>query len=109
MRLSDLHRRNDLCAKGQLALYHLLGYGCIIKTKRGWWASNETRHDLVGEWSNMMLVQPTLGPHKSAKEALAAYERARGELRSTTRTIRQPKHDKDGGDKAARAKGESQW
>lgn len=81
-----MNRRDDLCSKGQSALYYLSDYGCVVRTKRGWWASNEKRTDLIGEWASIMLAQPTVGPYKSAKQAHTAYEQAHAKIRERIAT-----------------------
>jgi hypothetical protein len=77
VKLSDFHRRDDLCKKGQSALYYLADYGAIIKVGKGWWATNDRRWELVGVKPNQELFQPTLGPLKSAKEAAVAFAKAK--------------------------------
>jgi hypothetical protein len=49
------------------------GVGAIIRRDEKWYATNDVRYDLVGVSPNTDLVQPTLGPFKTEKEAMACY------------------------------------
>lgn len=76
--LKHYTRRDDLCAEGQTALYHLKDYGSIIRiTGKGWFCTNDVRRYLVGVAPNDQLCQPTLGPFKTAKAACEAREAAK--------------------------------
>jgi hypothetical protein len=73
MNLKDFTRRDDLCPKGVTKLYFSKEYGVILKVDKGWFASNDSRWNLIGVEPNENLSQPTVGPFDSAKEALAEY------------------------------------
>jgi hypothetical protein len=57
-------------------VWHAKGFGVIVRRKKEYWISNDTRWKLIGHVPNSELCQPTLGPFKSRKEALTAYEAA---------------------------------
>jgi len=50
------------------------GVGSATKIKSGWMASNSSYQD--------MLIAPIVGPFKTAKEAIAAYEKERHRVRA---------------------------
>jgi hypothetical protein len=52
------------------------GTGCLVKRGERWWASNDTRWQLVGVSPNDDLIMPTVGPFKSKKVTLANYNTA---------------------------------
>jgi hypothetical protein len=80
LKFSDFIRRDDLCHKGQSRVLYCKDHGSIIKVGNKWYASNDVRRELVGVTPNAELVQPTVGPFKSAQEAFEAYEGAISEL-----------------------------
>jgi hypothetical protein len=75
-KFSDFVRRDDLCHKGQSRIYYFKDHGVIVKVGKGWWASNDQRRELIGVSPKGDLVQPTVGPFKSARDAYEAYETA---------------------------------
>jgi len=77
VKLGEFKRRDDLCKKGQTAVYLLVGYGAIIKVGKGWYGTIDPRWELVGVKRSHELVQPTIGPLKSAKEAAEAFAKAK--------------------------------
>jgi hypothetical protein len=79
--IKSYERRLDLATKEQPDLYYMPDYGSIVCVAgQGWYCTNDCRSDLVGKVPNDQLVQPTLGPFKSATEAVAAREdRHRGQ------------------------------
>jgi hypothetical protein len=60
-----------------VSVRHAKDYGVIIQRKTGWWASNDTRWDLVGMGPNEELVQPTVGPFPTLRAAYEAYVSAK--------------------------------
>ena len=75
MDFSAFAKRDDLCKKGQSRILYAKDYGVIVKTSKGWFASNDIRWELIGIAPNADLIQPTIGPYSSAKEAHAVYKR----------------------------------
>ena len=75
MRIKDFKRRDDLCSKGQTRVMHAPDIGYIIKAKNGWYATRDERTWLVGAVDNSELEQPTVGPYKSAQEAMEVFDR----------------------------------
>lgn len=61
---------------GVLAVWHANDYGVVLRRRSGWWASNDTRWDRVGVDPNADLVQPTVGPFATQREAETAYDTA---------------------------------
>lgn len=78
MRIKDFKRRDDLCSKGQTRVMCAPDTGYIIKAKKGWYATRDERIQLVGTVDNCELEQPTVGPYKSAQEAMEVFERKLG-------------------------------
>lgn len=73
MKFNAFQRRDDLCSKGQSRLLYCPDYGTILRDQKGWWATNDIRYHRVGVEPNDTLVQPTLGPFKTAQDAFRAY------------------------------------
>jgi len=78
MQIKDLKRRDDMCPKGASKLYYSPSTDSnrglvILRRKDGWYATQEHKLDLVGFFENSKLAR-TLGPFKSAKEALKAWD-----------------------------------
>ena len=73
LHFSDFVRRDDLCKGEQSRVLYCSGVGTLVKNKQGWYASNDTRLELIGVVPNAELCRPTLGPFKTAKDAFAAY------------------------------------
>lgn len=69
----EFQRRDDLCKPGQSRVLYSKDEGYIVKTRKGWFATNDLRLELVGTASVSDLCQPSCGPHKTAKEAYDAY------------------------------------
>ena len=86
MKFSELHRRDDLCKKGQTVMYYGPDYGVVVKVGRRWWASNDQRRELIGVESKEKLARPTVGPFSTAKEAHTAYESAREKINGSAGT-----------------------
>ena len=78
MQFRDFVKRDDLCHKGQSRCLYKNETGAIIKIKHGgWYATVDIRRELVGIKSNNEMVQPTVGPFNSAREAYEAFKQAR--------------------------------
>jgi len=60
-------------AADAISVRHAKDFGVIIQRKAGYWASNDTRWDLIGNDPNESLVQPTVGPFKTPLEAFQQY------------------------------------
>ena len=68
--------RRDLLSShpGLTAIRHAKDWGVIVQRgRRGWWASNDIRWDLIGVQPNTELASPTLGPFKTFEDAFRAY------------------------------------
>lgn len=86
MKFQDFEKRDDLCHKGQSRLLCAKNVGAIIKVGKNWYASHDPSWELVGIRPNHELLQPTVGPCKSAQDAYAAFARASGETRDPAET-----------------------
>lgn len=64
-------------AADALSVRHAKDYGVLIQRPNGWWASNDTRWDLIGIAPNQELVAPTVGPFPTFKGAFEAYQAAK--------------------------------
>lgn len=73
MNFKNFKKRDDLCSKGHTRLLQS-EHGTILKHSTGWYATAEKRTWLVPGAEG--LVQPTVGPYKTAYDAYEAYERA---------------------------------
>lgn len=75
-------RRDDLCCKGQSRVLQAVDCGTILKHKTGWYATVDSRLHLIP--GALGILQPTVGPYKTAYDAYEAFERASAKLEGKT-------------------------
>ncbi len=51
----------------------MLDRGYIVKVGNRWYATRDTRTELLGSMPNDDMAHPTVGPCKSARDAFDAY------------------------------------
>lgn len=66
-------------------MWYAKGLGIAVRTRLGWWAGNG-HVPLFGELADEPeLIAPRVGPCRTAREAIEAYDMASYEARATAR------------------------
>lgn len=69
-------RRKDLADGRVIDVWYAKDLGIAVKTRRGWYAGNGHRAALANMTDEPMLCAPSVGPCRTAAEAIEAYTAA---------------------------------